>query len=402
MPILTGTQEDSATDEKLKQANINLSAAYTKYHSNEIQFNQLNLNKKLLEKLKTDFDKLINTFAENSSLFSRVAIFWGKLAAWQKVVLGTVLIAPMFIAALMLHLIPLLVVSLSVLFMFTVSCFFLNNHYKHCEKDKEKLRQGFLSFATIISEVITSLNKLHSQLWLEIEKIHQERQILSDQLIKLHKEMNGMKEQVISLSKAKEELHTTQNQLECLVEELSLRVQEQANLLEQYSLKLEQITLSTELRQAELSLQIAQLNQTNETLELELKKAKQVTNILQGSLQVLSGTIITDKEQRTYFQQRLQEFVTNEELTLAHFAHSLLETGNKLCKVQMDFERLNEDHSSLLNQQEIQIERLEQVVSERINIASTLNNVGLFPNPKPERLSLEKNTTYSISSSANS
>ncbi|WP_131783761.1 hypothetical protein [Legionella gresilensis] len=388
MSILAGMQQDNATDEKLKEVNINLAAVYTNLNFNEIQLNQLSLNKKILEKLKIDLDKLIDTFAENSSLFSRAAIFWGKLSWWQRLGLGAVILVPLFIAALVSHLIPLLIISLSALFIFTITGFFLNNHYKHCEKDKENLKRGFLSFATILSEVIISLNKLHDQLWLTLEKLHQALKILSKQLIKLDDEMSTMRNELIILSKANAKLDVTQNQLECLVEELRLKLQEQTNFIEQSNLEFKKIMLDTETKQAELSLQITQLNQTNDSLIFQLKKAKQVGDILKNALQVISRATITDKEQRTYFQHRLQEILSKEELTLGNFAQSLVNVENDLSKVSMNFERLNHGHSSLLEQQEIQIERLEHFVNNRINVSSASYNIGIFS--KSENLNGER------------
>ncbi|STX81359.1 inclusion membrane protein A [Legionella busanensis] len=400
MPILAGMQQDIVIDEKLKQVNINLSAVCTNLHFNEIQLNQLNSNKKILEKLKIDLDKLVETFAENSSLFSRAAMFWGKLSWWQRLSLGAIIFVPLFIATLVSHLMPLLIVSLSVLFIFTISGFFLNNHYKHCEKNKKNLKQGFASFATILSEVIIALSKLHDQLWLTLAKVHQELKVLSEQLIKLDDKMSIMGDELINLSQANAELHIIQNQLESLVAELSLKIQEQTNFIDQSNLNFKQIMLDAEARQSELSLQIIQLNETNESLILELKKAKQIGDILKNALQVVSRAITTDNEQRNYFQHRLQKILNNEELTLENFAQSLVKVEEDLSKISMHFDLLNHGHSSLLDQQEIQIERLEHFVNNRLNVSSALNDIGIFSNSKSENLNGDKNTFCPIPSSA--
>ncbi|WP_419421269.1 hypothetical protein ACNVED_15480 (plasmid) [Legionella sp. D16C41] len=388
MTKLAESKESTSNKKAANPTNINL---FLDNNSATVSasLGQLNFNKKQLEELRKQLDTLTDSLRENSSLFAKLSLAWGKLYWWQKILFGMILIVPLITTALIAHLPILLTISLFLLITYTISSLLLDNHHKYSQQDKEHLKKGLLSFATILVEIINALGKLHKQLRIEIEKLQQERELLSNQVDRLDQQINGLTEQTNTLANSKAALQIVHQQLEDTVEQLLLKTRCQANLIEEFTLELRQIANDAELKQKELSSQINALNETNDSLKIKLKKANQIADILKGSVQTLSGITITDKEQQANFKQRLEDFLTNKDLTLDHFAHSLLETEGKLRILEEEFKYLNIDHAALLDRQEIQVTRLERFTHSHTPIMDTVNQIGLFAKGK-QTPSLEK------------
>lgn len=382
MSTLSDVNEISSTNEQLNQAE---NSSEKKSDLITIQLEQINASKKRLNKVKKNIDKQIVSFNENPSLFSKASAFWGKIFWWQKAIIGIMLTVPIFAAALAAHLVVLLVVSFHLLVTYTGSSLLLDNHYQNNQADKEKLKQEFSSLASILETIIDSLDKLRKQLGLEIEKLHQENEQLVELIKKLSGKVNALTLQTLQLAPVEERLKLTERELEENVIKIAKQTQIQTDLIGQYQNQLQQLAHDANLKQSKLSTQIDELNQVKETLADDLKKAKQIGDILQGTVKTLS------QAQNPIFQKRLENFLNNQELTLDHFANSLLNLEEELRLVKEKLEAGNERHEVLLDRQEEQVVRLTSVAN---HAPIDLNKISLFSSPKlleKERINLLEN-----------
>ncbi|STX28576.1 inclusion membrane protein A [Legionella beliardensis] len=348
----------------------------TKKENDKLQ--QILFTKKQLDQIKEELDKMVDALAQNTSILSRAAKFWGQLPWWQKVLSGSVITVPLFALTIITHLAVLLVISLFTLVSYVATSFLLDNHHKQSNNDRENLKKGILNLADTLGAIIESLDEIRKELANEIVKFQQENAQLNTHVKELGGQVDQLTLRVTSLAGIEEQLHLTQVELEQTSTSFADSVQRHSELLEKYKTQLAQAIKDYEDCQAQLSDKIIELKDVETQLKGQLDEANNVAVVLQGTVDMLSNTVITDDKDRLFFQNSLKEFLDNKKVSFEKIEAQVCEAKHQLMLTQEELRLSNERYDKLLNRAEGQLDRIERTFIPSPSPAATLKKVGLY------------------------
>jgi uncharacterized membrane protein YheB (UPF0754 family) len=105
-----------------------------------------------------------------------------------------------------------------------------------------------------------------------------------------------------------------------------------------------------------------ELNQVQLEMGQQLKNLNTVVQSLQKVVESYADQAIQNEQDRTIFQSKLTEFVTDREKSYEEVAQRIQKRNEELLIVQNKFDRLQEKYQALLNRQGNVIQRLEQEI----------------------------------------
>ncbi|HGF0779048.1 TPA: LegC2/C7 family Dot/Icm T4SS effector, partial [Legionella pneumophila] len=298
---------------------------------------------------------------QNPSLFSRAAHFWNKIPLWQKITAGIVLAVPLLMIGIMANLSALITLGIVTGIVYTAASFFLDNHQSQDAGNTEQLNKGISNLVDLLDTVISTLELLREQLAIEIETFERENERLAKNNIQFSEEINSLKSQISELTDTDKKLRATQIELELTAKTLKGSIEEQSQVLEQTQKELEKVTQEYKDNQNKLSDKINELEEIKEKMGKEVYQAQTIALVLRATVNSLSQTVIADNEHRTAFQLRLNDFLTNKEKSFDQVAERICEAEHKLSVVTKQLEESNQRYRKLLDRQEQQVIRLEQI-----------------------------------------
>jgi predicted nucleic acid-binding Zn-ribbon protein len=333
-----------------------------------------------LSKVKDSLGSIVDTIADNPSLFSRAATAWGELPLWQKIAGGILLTGPTVAVGLFAHVGILLVLGGVTGIAYTASGIVLDDHHSCNVNIAERLKEGIFSLADVLQITIDALDKIRQALANEIEKFKLENFRLQENINNLGDQVESLSTQVVLYIETEKLLRATKDDLERTSQTLQTSVDEQSDLLKRNQQELEQIKKDYAKSQEQLSDKVAELHGVREKMTAELEKAKKVGSTLQGALQTLTGTVLEDKQHRESYEQRLKTFLTEENASFDQVAERISKTEEELAAVKDELKRTNEEYRELLARQEAQVLRLEKMEKDNPdleNIKPRVNVKGL-------------------------
>ncbi|HEO1390693.1 TPA: hypothetical protein VAH75_002932 [Legionella pneumophila] len=209
--------------------------------------------------------------------------------------------------------------------------------------------------------VISTLDLLREQLALEIDAFQKENARLTQNVDQFCEQIKTLKSEICKLNDTEKALRATQIELELTAKTLKGSIEEQSQVLENTQKELEQVVLAYKDNQNQLSEKIKELDEVKVKMSKEVDQAQTLSLVLRSTVEALSKTVIADEEQRTSFQLRLNEFLTNKEKSFDQVAERICEAERKLSVVTKQLEESNQRYRKLLDRQEQQIIRLEQI-----------------------------------------
>ncbi|KTD13279.1 LegC2/C7 family Dot/Icm T4SS effector [Legionella jamestowniensis] len=335
-----------------------------------------------LTQIKQSLGAIIDTMQQNDSLFSRAATFWGNLPLWQKILGGIVLTVPTLAAGIAAHIGILLAISGVTVVAYTASGIVLDDHHSCNKNIADRLKQGIYSLADILEITIKALDKIRENLAKEIDRFRSENDRLAKTLDSFNDQMESLTNQVEVLTATAELLKEQKETLEKATAKLQKTVEDNEGLLKANQEELSQLKKDYEQNKIHLSEKIGELAEVRASLGLEVQKAKKIAAALQGTVNTLSDTVITDGDQRIAFQQRLESFLRDEKVSFASVAERICKAERELAEVKEELKRSNERYEQLLHRQETQVSRLENL-DLWTNSAAKLPNLGLYARKKP-------------------
>ncbi|ASQ45210.1 LegC2/C7 family Dot/Icm T4SS effector [Legionella clemsonensis] len=344
-----------------KKQEIELNTLTTPSASPQDDLAKIIITQEQLTQIKQSLGSIIDTMQQNDSLFSRAATFWGQLPLWQKIVGGIVLTVPTLAAGIAAHIGILLAISGVTVIAYTASGIVLDDHHSCNKNIADRLKQGIFSLADILEITISALDKIRENLAKEINRFRAENNRLAKTIDNFNAQMESLTNQVEVLTATAELLKQQKEDLEKATEKLNRTVQENEGLLKSNQEELSQLKKDYEKNKLHLSEKIGELAEVRASLGLEVQKAKQIAAALQGTVNTLSDTVISDGDQRIAFQQRLETFLTDEKLSFASVAERICKAERELAEVKEELKRSNERYEQLLRRQEIQVNRLEKL-----------------------------------------
>ncbi|MHA3124352.1 LegC2/C7 family Dot/Icm T4SS effector (plasmid) [Legionella pneumophila] len=298
---------------------------------------------------------------QNLSLLSSAANLWNKIPLWQKITAGVVLTVPLLLIGLMANLAALITLGIVTAIVYTASSFLLDNHQSQNTDNNEQLNAGISSLVELLDTVISILDLLREQLAIEIDAFQKENERLTESVQQFCEQIKTLKSQISELNDTEKALRATQIELELTAKTLKGSIEEQSQVLENTQKELERVVLAYKDNQNQLSDKIKELDEVKVKMSKEVDQAQSLSLVLRSTVEALSNTVIADEEQRTSFQLRLNEFLTNKEKSFDQVAERICKAERKLAVVTKQLEESNQRYRKLLDRQEQQIIRLEQI-----------------------------------------
>ena len=397
----TGKTDD--TEQEMYPLNVKPTTIETLVASKD-SLENIVATQKQLSQVKESLGTIIDTMAQNPSLFTRASTYFGEMQLWQKIAIGLGLSVPTLAAGIFAHVGILLVISGVTVVTYTAAGIVLDDHHSCNVNIAERLKAGIFNLADVLQLTIDALDNIRQKLAEEIEKFKAEN-------IKLAKHVNNLGDQIETLSsqvqlymETEKLLRATKDSLEEIAVQLKDSFSDQSELLKDTQDQLEKATKEHKKSQEQLSEKIIELNSVKVEMGLEVEKARIVATTLQGAVSTLTGTVITDKKQRDEFQKRLDGFLEDKEKSFDQVADRIFEAERELASVKDELravkEELNrslENHKALLVEQGKQINRLEAIPGKapleavkqnqrangKENMGELLSKNGIYATKKP-------------------
>ena len=223
------------------------------------------------------------------------------------------------------------------------------------------MKAGISSLVDLLDSVISTLELLREQLAIEIDAFQKENARLTQNVDQFCEQIKTLKSEIIELTDTEKKLRATQVELEHTTTTLKGSIEEQSQVLENTQKQLEQVVQAYKENQNQLSDKIKELDGIKVKMGKEVEQARAVGLVLSGTVETFSNMVIQDKEQRAAFHKRLEEFLTNKEKSFVEIADRICDAERKLSVVTKQLEESNQRYRKLLDRQEQQIIRLEQI-----------------------------------------
>ena len=347
---------DLHQSENIEQENLT-----QKTKKDKERFEKMVTTQNKIQKIKADLNKLIQSMNNNPSWLSRAASIWHEIPLWQKITAGAVLTIPLLMIGIMANLAALITLSIVTGIVYTVSHILLDNHQSQNTDNIEHLKTGISSLVDLLDSVISTLELLREQLAIEIDAFQKENARLTQNVDQFCEQINTLKSEIIELTDTEKALRATQVDLEQSATTLKGSIDEQSQVLENTQKELEKVVQAYKENQNQLSDKIKELDDIKEKMGKEVEQARAVGLVLSGTVETFSNMVIQDKEQRAAFLKRLEDFLTNKEKSFVEIADRICDAERKLSVVTKQLEESNQRYRKLLDRQEQQIIRLEQI-----------------------------------------
>lgn len=347
--------------------------------TNQDDLSPIDGNKKERLDIKKELEALIDAMDKNQSLLSRAARFWGELPTSYKIIIGVVLLVPLFVISIVAHIAVLLTISIFTFLNYTLGAVLLDNHHNTTKEDKKKLQDRVASLANILSKVIGDLDGFSQKLAINIDLVQKENGRLTTSIDQFCEQTKTLTSQVNELRDTEKVLRTAQIDLEHTSTTLKSSIEEQSKVLENTQKVLEQVVREYKENQNQLSNKTMELDDIKEKMRIEVEQAQAVVLILNGTVETLSNVVIQDKEQRVAFQKRLNEFLANKEKSFVEVADRICDAERKLSVVTKQLEQNNQRYSDLINKQTQQTIQLEQIIETYQSNQVPESNNGIKP-----------------------
>jgi chromosome segregation ATPase len=303
----------------------------------------------------------VQTLNDNPSLITRAATFWGGLPMWEKILVGVGVSGVPLAVGLVAHLGVLLVIGSTTGVVYTAGSIVLDDHHTNNVNIARKVEEGVMGLADILGYIIDLLDKIREQFAHEIERFKLENSRLTDNIDNLQDQVENLGAQVELFRETERVLKEIKEGLEKTAIDLAQSTVKQTELLEQNERQLTEIRRTYEKSQLQLGEKVVELNGVKEQLTLKVKQANLVAQTLQGTVETLTGTVISDTQDRQMFQQKLDGFLKDKEGSFDTVSSRIVKAEEELLRVKEQLNESNLKYKELLKRQEDQVSRLEQL-----------------------------------------
>jgi len=258
-----------------------------------------------LEDIKVNLNKIIDNMAENYSMFSRMAKYWGSIPLWLKIVAGIVLVAPVLALGIVTHILWLLIISVVTLVTYTAAGVFLDDHNSHIQHATDQLKTGIESLANALIGLIKALTALKDQIAAEVDKLKVENERLSESVTNLKTEVDKLREDVGDLHKITNDLGELKAVLEKSVKDLGNDVLANSELLAATQAQLSDVTTQYEQAQSKMQDQVVLLEAANLRYGNQAQELEKTGNKFRGLFDLYKTHSELNEEQHKVFTQNL-------------------------------------------------------------------------------------------------
>lgn len=325
---------------------------------------KITITKEIFEQIRKSLQETVKSLEKNPSMFSRAAEYWGELPLWQKIIGGVALTVPTLILGIVAHIGFLLAICGVTALTYAAGGIILDDHHKCSTSAVESLQKGILGLADLLELTINALDIIRQQLAIEIKKFTEENAKFKAYIEELSKKIDAIDKQVMATARINDTLTETKDGLVEVSGALKEGVERQSDLMQQNQEKLDRITEGYRTAQEELVQKVREVKQVRHELGQDLDRAKAMIDSLHTAITKLSVDAIGNEEQRKAFQEKLDIFIKNKEVSFLLIADRICEAERRLAIVQKELERSNDRYQELLKIQERHIDTLKSMSSQ--------------------------------------
>ncbi|MCL9683995.1 LegC2/C7 family Dot/Icm T4SS effector [Legionella maioricensis] len=317
--------------------------------------------KQQISQVKASLGTIIDTMAQNPSIFNRVATYYGEFPLWQKIAIGLGISVPTLALGIFAEIGALLVIGGVTVVAYTATGIVLDDHH-HCNVNiAERLKSGIISLADVLELTIKALDSIGKKLAEEIAKFKVENLKLAERVSDLGDQIETLSSQVELYIETEKLLRATKEDLEETADKLKKSVTDQGDLLQKNQEELSRVTKAYNRSQEQLSEKIVELTSVRVSMGKEVDRAKKLATTLERTITSLSGAVIEDKKKREVFQNKLEEFLGEKETGFESVAGRLNDAERELSLGKDEFKWANDRYNDLLKRQEAMVVRLEEL-----------------------------------------
>lgn len=325
---------------------------------------QLNETQQQLTQVKDNLNSIFDAMAENPSLFSQAATYWGDLPLWQKIIGGIIITIPTLTAGIVVNIGALIAISGVTVIGYTATSLLLDDHNNCNTLILERLRQGINSLADILAITIMALDNIRLKFEKGIERFIEENFKLTQNITQLSGQVDLLTDQVEQFIDTEKQLRLTKEALEIETKKLKKSVDKQDEILQQTQQQLIAAQNEYHESQNQLSEKIVELRIVRTSMEEEIAKAKSINEVLSHTVQDMAIHVVADGEQRKAFDARLQSFVTDVDKSFVDITDKICKADEEAKQIRDELKHTTESYHELLEIHQKQIIRLEQVEKE--------------------------------------
>lgn len=312
-----------------------------------------------LSRVKQDLNSIIESITNNPSLITQASNYWGGLPWYGQIIGGITVGAPTLAAGF--------TVGGATAVTIAVTGYILNDHHECNAKTIERLKSGILNLADVLQLTIISLEKIRDQFAAEIEKFKRENDRLVQNVRDLGEKIITLGNEIAGLTMTSKLLKESKIELERTAVALRVDLEEQKEANDQTRTELQQVTRDYEKNEANLKAKVHELEEVERSMQLELDKTRTIGEILQGTVNTLSGAVLNkDADKRASFQEQIQALTDRTE-SLDKVTTKITEAEAELARQTAALQTCNQQHKALnefqadlVKQQREQVQRMQE------------------------------------------
>ena len=294
-------------------------------------FVQIGTVKKEMSSIKTNMDGILDALKEQDSFLNRIATFWGEQSTWSKILVGTLVFAPVVLIGVVAAILDLIVLGVVGAALYMACSVALDNHYTMNQLN-HGLRKGISSLGGLLQTTVGALDDIDAHLRADIDRLKEQNTALAQSLHQLRADVVSLKKELLDLETIKEKLRVTEVRLGETMEKSSAV----------------NASLADKVRQLDLA---------------ETRFKAHVT--------ALSQLAVVEGDRREDFLTHLDEFIAKH---LDQSSELLYKTQTELAGVRVALEQSNERYEHLLDQHSSEVHKLSGQVLQLERLLTTVGD----------------------------
>jgi hypothetical protein len=340
------------TEEVLVTSSSSSESANLKQASEIESLNQIIATQKQLSITKDSLSEIIDSLADDPSLFTQASIMWGELPLWKKVAGGVVLSCSLAIGSG-------IVGSGVVMASYSFGSLLLDDHHSHDVASTERLKVVMLNLAQVLQGTITSLDIIQKKLAIELDKFKLENSQLTSSVSNLSSQIHALTMQIGLFIATDKFLVGQKEALEKAAISLKDSVESQAEQIEVNQKNLNDVTKDYKRNQELLSLEVIKLRQVRMAMDSQIKRVNVVSTTLEKAVQTLSDSASKEKNDKALLKQKIEALFAQPEARLNETAAS-----SSASKEKNDKALLKQKVEALIPQSEARLNEAAEQVGE--------------------------------------
>jgi hypothetical protein len=344
---------------------------------------QLKKSKTELTEIQENLNGLIDAMAKNSSILERGTTFWGNRPLWQKILLGIVLIPPPLIIGILASSVILVTLSIFTLITYITGSLILDDHYRKKGNNTKNLKIGILNLATILENVIFSLDKISGQLTQQLNEFAEENIQLKENIHVLGTRNHALTQEIDKIRATANKLQQTENELKEACNHLKCSLTKQTQLLENSQAALKTSSEEHQQTQQQLAETVRELNDRSTGFAQKIEEYDQMVILLNDSLTKVIEAQKTAPEAQASLDKTLQAFGEQHNLMRNSLAEvKLKEVSQSLDQATQLLELSNQEQQISEQFYKEKLTKFKQHITyQEAQITQLTSRLGFFISP---------------------